>query len=74
MERSRIGIIISTIREGRFGDKPAQWILDIASERSDLDFDFLNRGAEATLDELAWWTRTLKAGRVEEAEAAEVAR
>ena len=31
------------------------------------DFEFLNRRAEATLDELAWWTHTLKAGRVGEA-------
>ena len=31
------------------------------------DFDFLNRRAEATLVELAWWTHTLKAGRVGEA-------
>ena len=28
------------------------------------DFDFLNRRAEATLNELSWWTHTLKAGRV----------
>jgi hypothetical protein len=28
------------------------------------DFDFLNRRAEATLDELAWWTHMLKPGRV----------
>jgi hypothetical protein len=35
------------------------------------DFDFLNEGAEATLDDLAWWARTLKAGRIEEAKAAE---
>jgi NAD(P)H-dependent FMN reductase len=33
-------------------------------------FDFLNHSAAATLDELAWWTRTLKAGRLEAAQAA----
>jgi hypothetical protein len=27
--------------------------------------DFLNKSAAAMLDEIAWWTRTLKAGRVE---------
>ena len=69
MERSRIDIIISTIREGRFGDISAQWISDMATERTDLDFDLLNKGAEATLDEFAWWARTLRAGRDEEARA-----
>jgi Family of unknown function (DUF6506) len=34
--------------------------------------DFLNKSAAAMLDELAWWTRTLKAGRVEEAKVAEL--
>src|SRR5476651_576697 len=33
----KIGIIISTTRTTRFGHKPAQWIRDIAAERSDLD-------------------------------------
>jgi NAD(P)H-dependent FMN reductase len=42
MEKPRIGIIISTIREGRFGDKPAQWILDIASKRTDFDFEIVD--------------------------------
>lgn len=42
MEKPRIGIIISTTREGRFGDKPARWILDIASERTDLDFEIVD--------------------------------
>jgi NAD(P)H-dependent FMN reductase len=34
------------------------------------EFDFLNHSAAATLDELAWCTRTLKAGRLEAAQAA----
>ena len=29
------------------------------------DFDYLNESAQAMLDELAWWTHTLKAGRSE---------
>ncbi len=29
------------------------------------DFGFLKGSAEVTLDELVWWTRTLKAGRTE---------
>jgi NAD(P)H-dependent FMN reductase len=28
------------------------------------EFEFLNQSAETMLDELAWWTRTLNAGRV----------
>jgi NAD(P)H-dependent FMN reductase len=31
-----IGIVISTTRERRFGDKPAAWILGVASARSDM--------------------------------------
>ncbi len=42
MEKPRIGIIISTIREGRFGEMPARWILDIASRRTDLDFEIVD--------------------------------
>ena len=42
MEKPRIGIIIITIREGRFGDKPARWILDIASGRTDLNFEIID--------------------------------
>jgi NAD(P)H-dependent FMN reductase len=38
----RIGIILSTIREGRFGDKAAHWIFDRASTRSDLDFEIVD--------------------------------
>lgn len=42
MNRPRIGIIISTTREGRFGDTPARWILDTASRRDDLDFEIVD--------------------------------
>ena len=31
----RIGLIIGTTREGRFADKPASWLLDIAQKRLD---------------------------------------
>lgn len=49
-------------------------LIGVKKEGSDLsDFDFLNESAEATLDELTWWTHTLKAGRAEEAKAAEPA-
>ena len=36
MSKPRIGIIIATTRQGRFGDKPAQWIKAIADRRSDV--------------------------------------
>jgi NAD(P)H-dependent FMN reductase len=42
VEQPKIGIIIGTIREGRFGGKPAQWILGIASRRTDLDFELVD--------------------------------
>ena len=42
MTRPKIGIIISSTRQTRFGDKPAQWIHDIASKRDDLDVEVLD--------------------------------
>lgn len=42
MEKPTIGIIISTIRKGRFGDRPARWIFDVASWRDDLDFEIVD--------------------------------
>lgn len=38
----KIGIIISTDRDTRFGEKPAQWIYDAASQRSDLEFEIVD--------------------------------
>jgi len=37
-----IGLVIGSTREGRFADKPAQWIHGIASERSDLTAELLD--------------------------------
>jgi NAD(P)H-dependent FMN reductase len=37
-----IGIIISTTREGRFGDRPANWILELARQRTDLAFELVD--------------------------------
>lgn len=42
MEKPKIGIIISTTREGRFGEVPARWILDKAASRIDLDFEVVD--------------------------------
>jgi NAD(P)H-dependent FMN reductase len=33
----KIGVIISSTRDTRFGDKPAQWICNAASARTDLE-------------------------------------
>ncbi len=38
----KIGIIISTTRETRFGDKPAQWILNAAAARPDLEVELVD--------------------------------
>ena len=42
MTKPKIGIIISTTRESRFGDKVAQWVLGIAAARTDLDFEIVD--------------------------------
>lgn len=38
----RIGIIIASTREGRFGEKPAHWIHEIAKQRTDLAFELID--------------------------------
>jgi NAD(P)H-dependent FMN reductase len=38
----RIGIVIGSTREGRFGDKPAAWIHEIARQRTDLAFELID--------------------------------
>ena len=40
--KPKIGIVISSIRENRFADKPAQWFLDIARKRTDMDFEIVD--------------------------------
>lgn len=37
-----IGIVIGSTREGRFGDKPAQWIHALAQARTDLGFELID--------------------------------
>src|SRR5206468_1576004 len=37
-----IGIFITTTREGRFGDKPARWIFDMAKHRHDVHFELVD--------------------------------
>src|ERR1043165_6322725 len=40
--KPRIGIVIGSTPEGRFGDKPAQWIHGIARQRTDLDVELID--------------------------------
>jgi NAD(P)H-dependent FMN reductase len=38
----KIAIIISSTRPTRFGEKPAKWIYDIASKRTDAEFEIVD--------------------------------
>jgi len=40
--RPKIGIIISTTRESRFGEKPARWIHEIAQKRTDMEVELID--------------------------------
>jgi NAD(P)H-dependent FMN reductase len=42
MSKPRVGIVISTTRQGRFGDKPAAWIRDLAAARGDLEVEIID--------------------------------
>src|SRR4051812_11022657 len=42
MSKLKIGVIISSTRPTRFGEKPAQWILDKANERAEIDAEMLD--------------------------------
>ncbi len=41
-QQPRIGIVIGSTREGRFGEKPAHWIHEIAKDRNDLAFELID--------------------------------
>ena len=42
MTKPKIGIILSTTREGRFADRPAKWVQDIAKARGDADYEIVD--------------------------------
>lgn len=42
MAKPKIAIIIGSTREGRFGDKPANWIYEVGKQRGDLDFEIVD--------------------------------
>jgi len=39
MSKPRIGIVISTTRMGRFADKPVEWLWNLVSRRTDMEFE-----------------------------------
>lgn len=39
---TKIAVVISSTRDSRFGDKPAQWIFDLANSRDDLDVELVD--------------------------------
>ena len=42
MSKPRIGIILSTTRTGRFADKAAAWLLELTTQRHDLEFELVD--------------------------------
>ena len=42
MANPKIAIIISSTRETRFADKPAQWLYNIAKQRTDIDVELVD--------------------------------
>lgn len=42
MSKPRIGIIISTTREGRFGERAARWISELAANRTDITTEIVD--------------------------------
>jgi NAD(P)H-dependent FMN reductase len=42
MDKPTIGIVLSTIREGRFGEQVARWVREQARKRTDLAFEIVD--------------------------------
>ena len=42
MTKHKIAVIIGSTRAGRFADKPARWIHDIASQRDDIEVELID--------------------------------
>lgn len=38
----KIGVILGSTREGRFGDKPARWFMNLAAQRTDMECELLD--------------------------------
>lgn len=42
MSKLKIGIIIGSTRDTRFGEKPARWMLDLASKREEIEAELID--------------------------------
>lgn len=42
MSKPKIGVIISSVREGRFADRVVDWFMPIAREHSDMEFEVID--------------------------------
>jgi NAD(P)H-dependent FMN reductase len=42
MSKPRIAVLISTTRRGRFGEKPARWIYEVAASRADMTVEVVD--------------------------------
>ena len=42
MAKPKIAVIITSTRDVRFGEKPARWIYDTASQRDDMEFEIVD--------------------------------
>lgn len=40
--KDRVGIILGSTRTGRFADRPAQWLLELAQKRADVAFELVD--------------------------------
>lgn len=39
---AKVGVILGSTRDARFGDKPAQWFMKLAQQRNDMQFELLD--------------------------------
>ena len=42
MTKPKIGILLSTTRQSRFADRPANWLLELAQGRDDADYELVD--------------------------------
>ncbi|MEW5716940.1 NAD(P)H-dependent oxidoreductase, partial [Pseudomonas sp. SB113] len=42
MSKPRIAVVVGSIRAGRFADKPASWIADLAKARGDVEVEIVD--------------------------------
>lgn len=42
MTKPKIAVVVGSTRQGRFADHPANWILELGKQRSDIDFEIVD--------------------------------